>query len=193
MFGSAVWLKDLERFNREANLHLKPFPLAAYACLTQIAHHYERMPVTAIFDRADKIDDKLATARVYAKSDKFVFPGACDLITSSPIARGLTSKEMPPIQAADFGVWEARRGYLTIKPWQMIQDRPMGDRDAQWEHFKEWSKLTYEQEYPIQRRSLEALIEGNMFIKWVLWDYDQIRTTHDARRGIWSLDQAVSE
>jgi hypothetical protein len=191
MFGSAVWLKDLEQFNREKNVQIKSYPLAAYACLTQLAHHYERAPVTANFDRADKIDSKLVTARAYAESDKFLFPGACDLVSSVPIPRGLTAKDIPPLQAADFGVWEARKGYLTIQPWQMISDRPLGDREAQWQHFKEWSRLTYDQEYPIQRKSLEALIEGNMPIKWVLWDYHQLCLTHAERRGVWSFDQAA--
>jgi hypothetical protein len=185
--------QDLERFNREKNLQLEPYPLAAYACLTQIAQHYESARVTTLFDRANKIDDMLKTARAYAESDKFLFPGVCDFITSASLAPGLTSKKVPAIQAADFAVWEARRGYLTIQPWQTIPDRPQGDREAQWRHFREWSQLTYDQEYPIQRKSLEALIDAGMPIKWVLWDYHQLCTTHEARRGIWSQGQDDGE
>jgi hypothetical protein len=46
MFGSAIWFKDLERFNREKNIQIKPYPLAAYACLTQVAQYYSKLPNT---------------------------------------------------------------------------------------------------------------------------------------------------
>lgn len=187
-FGSAVWVRDLDRFNSEKNCQLKPYSLAAYSCLTRLSQRYPAVPATAIFDRIEKIDSRLATARTYADSDKFVFPGACDHVTSAPLAPGLTAKNVPAMQAADLIVWEARRAYLTIHPWQSLPDRPQPqDRDAQWEDFRRWSRDTHNKEYPIQRRSLEALID-NMPISWTVWDYLQLCTTHDARRGIWKQE-----
>jgi hypothetical protein len=129
-------------------------------------------------------------AREYAESDRFLFPELCKRITSTPLADGLSAKDVPALQAADFAIWEARRGYLTIKPWQFLPNRPGGDREAQWEHFKEWCRQTYDQEYPIQRKSLDALIGDNAPIKWVLWDHQQISTTHEARHGIWASPDA---
>jgi hypothetical protein len=186
-FGSAVWIAELERFNKEKNQKIRAYPLAALACMTQIAHHYKSVAVTTIFDRVEQVDSKLKTAREYVESDRFLFPGLCKFITSVPLAEGLSYKNVPAIQAADFAIWEARRGYLTIKPWQFLPDRPGGDRDEQWEHFKEWSRQTYDREFPIQRKSLEALIGDNAPIKWVLWDYQQLSNTHEARRGIWAF------
>jgi hypothetical protein len=187
MFGSAVWIKELARFNSEKNLKLEPYPLAAYACLSQMAHKHA-LPVTAIFDRVEKVDDKLAKARAYAESDRILFPGLCDFITSAPLAKGLTSKKVPALQAADFIAWEARKAYLTLQPWQSLPDRPLVDREEQWQHLGEWSRENTGQEYPIQRKSLEALIGDEMPINAVVWDYHQLCTTHDRRRGIWAQE-----
>jgi hypothetical protein len=50
-----VWIEELERFNKEKHQEIKAYPLAAYACITQIAHQYKPVPVTAIFDRVEKL------------------------------------------------------------------------------------------------------------------------------------------
>jgi hypothetical protein len=186
-FGSIVYLPDLERFNREKGLDLKPYPLAAYACLTEIGRSYNSIPVTAVFDRVEKVDSKLAAARAYAESDQFLFPGISKLVTSTPLAAGLTSRDVPAMQAADFAVWEGRKAHLSFEPWVNQPDRPLGDREAQWENLKEWSRLNHGQDYPIQRKSLEALIDDGLRFKFIVWDHQQICQAHDARRGIWAV------
>jgi hypothetical protein len=101
-FSSAVWLKDLERFNREKGLSLEPYPLAAYACTSYIGARYPKLPVTAFFDRVEKIESKLNTARAYVDSDQKLWPGLCDFVTTVPFAKGLTSRTVPAMQPADF-------------------------------------------------------------------------------------------
>jgi hypothetical protein len=103
------------------------------------------------------------------------------------LAKGLTSRIVPALQAADFAVWEARKAYLKMQSWQYLPERPMEDRDAQWRHYVDWNRETTGEECPVRRKSLEALIEKAP-IKAILWDYHQLDTMHDARRGIWNQE-----
>lgn len=186
MFASAVWVKDLERLNTEKGIELEPYPLAAYSCLAQIAQKHE-ISVTAVFDRIEKVDSKLVVARSYAESDRHLFPGLCDLITSVPLAKDLNSRRVPALQAADFIAWETRKLYEKMAPWQSSIDRPFSDREEQWRDYLDWNRETTGSEYPVLRGSLEALIDQTP-IKAVVWDYHQLITTHDARRGIWTQE-----
>jgi hypothetical protein len=183
MFASAVWIKDLDRFNGEKGILLEPYPLAAFACMSQMAFHYNNVPVTAVFDRVEKVDDKLQKARAYGEWLRL-----CDLITSVPLAKGLTSRDVPAMQAADFIAWEFRKALFKMKPWQELSGRPLGDREAQWLHYMEWTRETTGRD-PFLRKSLDALI-AEMPTHAVVWDYHQISTTHDARGGIWTEVEA---
>jgi hypothetical protein len=116
---SAVWVKDLERFNSEKGLILEPYPLAAYSCMSQIALKHGDVPVTAVFDRVEKVDDKLRKARLYADTDRHAYPGLCNLVTSIPLEAGLTSRTVPALQAADLIAWEVRKALFKMKPWQL--------------------------------------------------------------------------
>jgi hypothetical protein len=187
MFGAIIYMQDLERFNAEKSLDLKPYSLAAYGCLTQLALHYVDLPITAVFDRAEKIDDKLAVARRYAESD--VIPDLTKLVTSVPLAVGSTSRTVPPLQAADLVAWEQRRAHTSIERWQRTAEHPLDkSRDEQWEEFRVWSRLNHGREYPLQRKSLEALIDAGMSVNLIVWDYHQLSRTHELRSGIWTPD-----
>jgi hypothetical protein len=185
---SAVWVKDVERFNSEKGLILEPYPLAAYSCMSQIALKHGDVPVTAVFDRVEKVDDKLRKARLYADTDRHAYPGLCNLVTSIPLEAGLTSRTVPALQAADLIAWEVRKALFKMKPWQ-LSDRPLAAREEQWQHYLEWTRESSGQD-PFLRKSLDALISEVPFNS-IVWDYQQISTTHDARRGIWT--EAVAE
>jgi hypothetical protein len=183
MVSSAVWISDLERFNSETSLALQPYPLAAYACMSLAAARYDNLPVTAIFDRVEKVDSKLITARSYADSDRHIFPKICDYVATTPLQKPFTSRDVPALQAADFMAWELRKAHLNMKIWQQLPDRPRGDRFAQWDYYLEWTRQTTG-ENPVLRKSLDALI-SKMPVNSVVWDQQQLHTTNDARRGIW--------
>jgi hypothetical protein len=184
-FSSAVWLSDLERFNRENGIAIEPYPLAAYACTSYIGARYPSLPVTAVFDHVEKIESKLATARSYAETDNHIFPGMCDFITTVPLSKGLTARTIPAMQAADFIAWEARKAFFNMKPWYLSPDRPEGDRKAQWEHFLEWTKEMTGKD-PILRKSFDALISQlGARANSVVWDYSQLSTTHKTKGGVW--------
>ena len=97
---------------------------------TRLAQRYAGQPVTAVFDRIEKIDDKLAKTRSYLSSDKFLYPGLCDRITGVPLAKGITSREVPALQGADLIAWEQRKACLTAVPFIKEQvEKPARDRD----------------------------------------------------------------
>lgn len=183
-FTSAVWIDDVNRFNREKGVGLEPYPLAAYACMSNVALHYVDLPVTMTFDRVEKIDSKLAVARSYADSDKHLAPGLCDRIVTTPLPKGVTSREVRPMQAADLIAWEYRNAFFKMRPWQLLADRPTDDREAMWQHYLQWTREATGRD-PVLRKSLDALI-AKMPSKGAVWDYHQICTTHEAKLGIWS-------
>jgi hypothetical protein len=155
MISSAVWIRDLDRFNQETGLSLQAYPLAAYGCMSCAAIKYENLPITAVFDRADKVKSKLETARKYADSDQ-IFPGLCDYIATVPLQEPLSNRDVPGLQAADFIAWEVRKAHFGMKEWQ-LSERQVSDRWSQWEHFLEWTRQMTGAD-PVLRKSLDALI-----------------------------------
>jgi hypothetical protein len=79
IFGilSVVRGDDLDRFNTERKLALEPYPLAAYGCMLLAARqNIPGISIELIFDRVEKVERKLATARDYAESDNY-WKGEC--------------------------------------------------------------------------------------------------------------------
>jgi hypothetical protein len=183
MVCSSVWLKDLERFNQETGIGLEPYPLAAHACLAMIAEKYDRIPITAVFDRIEKVESKLATARAYLASETFVYPELCDHIASTWLPAPTTAQNVPALQAADLIAWEVRKAHFGMKEWQ-LSERPIdSDRWSQWWDYVEYTKqITGEN--PKIRKSLDALITSGS-LKSIVWDYLQLQDTNKARRGVW--------
>jgi hypothetical protein len=185
MFASIVHIRDLERFNADKGLDLKPYSLAVSACLTQLALHYPHLPVTAVFDRVEGIDDKLAVARSYAEG--YVTPDPMGRIASVPLTAGSTSRTVLPLQAADLVAWEQRRVHAPVDAAHRAPEHAGGKtRDEQWEEYRVWSRLNRGREYPLQRKSLEVLIDAGLSVNLVVWDYRHLSATHDLRNGIWA-------
>lgn len=190
MISSAVWISDLTRFNAARGLALEPFPLAAYTCLVQIQQQYDGVPATATFDRIEKVDDKLRKARVYADSDPRTYPDASFIehIAAFGVPKGVTSREVPALQAADLVAWEYRKALFGMKEWQLSSDRPDMDRPAQWRHYLQWTREKTGG-VPVLRKSLEALIT-NLRVHSVVWDWHQLDSVNQSRNGVWTLDAA---
>jgi hypothetical protein len=185
MVASTVWLMDLERFNRETNAGLEPYPLAAHTCLALIAEKYGELPVMAIFDRIEKVNSKLAVARSYLDGT-FPVPGLCDHIaaTGSPAP----AHDVPALQAADLIAWEVRKAHFGMKEWQSGNAGNHADRQEQWrDYVRHTREMTGED--PRIRKSLDALISEP--IKSITWDYLQLQDMHKVRRGIWTKAQAA--
>lgn len=89
------------------------------------------------------------------------------------------------MQAADFIAWEMRKAYLNMKAWHALSDRPMADREAQWNHFLEWTRELTGKD-PVLRKSLDALLaQLGINSNSVVWDYAQLVHTHEIKGGIW--------
>jgi hypothetical protein len=190
MVSSGVWISDLTRFNAAHGLALEAFPLAAYTCLIQIQQQYNDIPATATFDRIEKVDDKLRKARVYADSDPRTYPGDSFIahVASFGVPKGITSREVPALQAADLVAWEYRKALFGMKEWQLSPDRPITDRHVQWQHYLQWTKERTGSG-PVLRKSLTALIT-NLRTHSVVWDWHQLEGANTARSGIWTLEAA---
>jgi hypothetical protein len=178
-FGSIVRMKDLERFNREYGLSLEPYPLAAYGCMTWIGKANPGAVVSLIFDRAEQISSKLEKASIYCESDTY-YAGVTDLIQPIPLNKGLTFRQVRPIQAADFAAWEIRKHHLNQNDWWELEGRPTSPHEV-FQHVVEWSESRQLQ----PRKSLEALLE-NSSIPGVVWDYNVLCEAHEARGGVWA-------
>lgn len=183
-FGATVRIPDLDRFNRETNAGIRPYPLAAYGCWLELGQKYQGIPVEMVFDRVEKVESKLATAREYADSDTF-HTGVCDHLVAIPLPPKLTFRDIKPIQAADFAAWELRKNHLTHDEWFAIEDKPI-EWDARLAHFKNWCLEKYGTALPPSRISFLELFTMNK-PEGIVWDYRAIRIAHEARGGVWSL------
>jgi hypothetical protein len=190
--SSTVWVKDLERFNQETSAGLEAFPLAAHACLTMIVLKYNQQPVSVVFDRVEKIQSKLATARYYLDGETCTYRGTCDHIATTWLPAPATSRDVPALQAADLIAWEVRKALLSMKKWQNLRGDGHGDRLAQWQDFVDFTREETGED-PKIRKSLDALISGTdqKDMKSIVWDYTQMMSTHKFRRGLWTAVDAV--
>jgi hypothetical protein len=181
-FGSVVRLKDLERFNREHNLELEAYPLAAYGNMLWLGKQNPQTVISAVFDRIEQISSKLERAEIYAKSDNY-YPGVCDLIQPIPLNKSLTFRNVRPLQAADFSAWEIRKHHVNQNEWWESEDRPTDPNEALI-HLMEWSEKRFGVQLPA-RKSLDALLESAA-LDGVVWDYKVLCEAHKARRGVWA-------
>jgi hypothetical protein len=128
---SLVRVTDLDRFNAEHNLSLEPYSLAAYGCMLLTARDNPGMPIELVFDNVEKAHSKLATARNYADAEITYEPGICDAVVTTPLSKGLTWREVPALQAADFFAWEFRKNHENVGEWFDFIDKP-DDWDERW-------------------------------------------------------------
>ena len=195
MVASTVWLKDLERFNRETGAGLQAYPLVAHTCIATTGERYADplQPIMAVFDRVEKVDSKLATARSYLAGETFIYPNLCDHIASSGLAAPATSRDVPALQAADLIAWEVRKAHFGMKSWQSLRGDGHSDRWAQWQDYMAFTREKTGED-PKIRKSLDALISGDpKTMRTIVWDYMQLMDTHKARRGIWLPTQVAAE
>jgi hypothetical protein len=176
-FGSILRLNDLDRFNAEKGLSLEPYPLAAYANMIWIGNANPKSAINLIFDRTEHVSSKLKKAKRYADSDTY-YPGVTDLIQPYPLNKGLTWRNVRPLQAADFIAWEIRKHHLNQYDWW--NDRP-NDLAMAVDDLERWA-VSHQ---VTARKSLEALLEESE-VPGVLWDYTVLCEAHEARGGVWA-------
>jgi hypothetical protein len=178
-FGAITRLSALERFNAERGLNLQAYPLAVYGSLISLYQRHPREPVELVFDHVEKVLNKLATAKEYADSDQH-YAGDFDRVQLIPLNKCWTFREVRPLQAADFLVWEYRKNHVQREGWWAQEGKP-DDWDARWADFEAWM----ERENPRTRKSILALLERTAFTGFV-WDYDRLCEADQKRGGRWA-------
>jgi hypothetical protein len=144
-----------------------------------IAAWFPNKPVEIIIDRVNKYGSMIDKANEYAKTDVW-FKGDIDYIQPIPLAKGLTFREIVPIQAADFLAWEIRKLIDSRDEW--YNKFKTGDDPALWnKSVNEWSK----QRKKIPRKSYEILSDKTKPYGFV-WDYHELCWLDVARQFIWS-------
>ena len=137
-FGSIVRVKDLERFNRDHGAALEAYPMAVYGCMLWIGKANPDAVISLIFDKIEQVSSKLDKATEYARSDTY-YIGVTDKIQPIPLNKGITFRNVPALQAADFSAWEIRKHHLNQNEWWELPDRPADPNEALFD-LMEWSQ-----------------------------------------------------
>jgi len=177
-FGSIVWLSHLERFNRERGMNLQPYSLATCACMDVVEREYGMETTELFFDPLPQVKSKLDLGQEYAKSDPNR-AGCYDRMLMTPLGKGISWKDLPALQAADFMTWEFRKYQEGLGAWFDLPDRPK-DEDEHWAQMEAWL-LSNE---IVPRKSAAALVEGNQVAPFI-WDYNRLCEADQARGGKW--------
>ena len=182
-FGTTVRIQDLQRFNSENGLELESYSLAVYGCMVHIKKAYPTDIVNLFFDRIEKVKSRLDKAEEYAVADPY-FTSVANFIQPIPLQKGLTFRNVPPIQAADFLAWEARKHHVQQNEWWEMEGRPESWEDR-FMHYQEWSREKFGTRLPPPRKSLGALLK-QMNFDGMVWDYRALNIAHEARGGAWA-------
>jgi hypothetical protein len=183
-YWSITRVNDLARFNAQNGLALEAYPLAAYGCMLGVGKdHLSGVTAEIVFDHVEKVSSKLATAAEYAENDTY-YDTIHKMIVPVPLNRQLTFKDVMPLQAADFLIWEIQKNHLKIEDWFLVPDKPT-DQDERSEHMDKWSLEKYGAIRPPARKSLDALADHTAPGIGIIWDYDNLSVAHRLRRGRW--------
>jgi hypothetical protein len=179
-------VKDLERFNAEHGLNLEPYSLAAYGCMLMIAKdHLRGATAEIVFDHVEKVTSRLARAFEYAETDSH-YSEVHKMVVPLPLNKSLTFKDVIPLQAADFLIWEMQKHHLgRLEEWFLIPDKPT-DPDARDAHMDQWSLEKFGVVRPPARKSLDVIVDNGAPPGAIVWDYDNIVSAHRLRCGRWS-------
>lgn len=183
-YWSITRVNDLERFNTDSGLTLEAYPLAAYGCMLGIGRdHLRGVTSELIFDHVEKVRSKLDRAAEYAESDSH-YDQVYKMVVPIPLSSEHSFRNVLPLQAADFLIWELQKNHLKIEDWFLLPDKPTEQEDR-WEHMDKWSLEKYGTIRPPARKSLEALAEHTAPGMGIVWDYANISDAHRLRRGRW--------
>src|SRR5215469_10773364 len=117
-FGASVLLDGLDRFNNDNGLILDAYALSLYECWGEIGFWFRDQVVEIFADRFDDVNDKIATADQYLRSNVHRKNyDVLEYVSVSALSRKLNARNTPAIQAADFLAWELHRGLTNDEKW----------------------------------------------------------------------------
>jgi hypothetical protein len=103
--GAVVRLEDLSRFNAEKSQHVDARASALYSCIFEIYSKFKGNGAEIWVDRIEKPLEVIETAVEYAES--YVSDDASENLEIYPLRNEQTFRNVLPMQAADFAVYEA--------------------------------------------------------------------------------------
>jgi hypothetical protein len=142
-FGSAVWIKDLQRFNNETGLDIDAYSLGMYGCFLDISEKYPNDKLQLFVDNFSGVSSKINKARGYSLSDSYYPERAAHFdnnITVTPLVKSSNIRTVVPIQAADFAAWEVRKSATGREEWFTAIKPGLSPED--WV----WSRLVWDAE-----------------------------------------------
>jgi hypothetical protein len=179
--ASAIRLPDLWRFNDELGLAIDAYALAIYGCQLELFHLYEKRPVEMIIDQLDKRYRILEQAEAMAKNDRY-YAGVTENISINVLSGASTSRNVLPVQAADFAAWEFRKSHATKSEWFAAGKR--GENPTEWiKSLEEWEENRFGTRRK-ERKSFTSLLQAT-YTRGIVWDYRALRIAHRARGGVW--------
>jgi hypothetical protein len=139
--ASVVKMVDLRYFNDRYHNDINSYAFNLHTCMNIISDRWPDTIVEMWLDRTNKLGPKINKAKDYCKSEGY-YGHYNDKITPLPIPKGLTFKEVIPIQAADLLAWEIRRDVITnsfapipISDPPFPIDGPMFVPPSEWPNF----------------------------------------------------------
>jgi hypothetical protein len=186
-FASATRLADLQRFNQGRGRDLDAYSLNLYACCFLMRVAIPAVIIEAVMDRTNGIFRKLELAECYAASHAGTID-ITDKIQAIPLAKGVTAKDLPAMQGADFCVWEVRKDYTFKDKFFDLRESAKGYQA--WRVSMSRRAKANLQRWPYHRGSLAALARGTK--PWhIIWDFDALCAADERRNGVWCGDQAA--
>jgi hypothetical protein len=165
--ASVVKMTDIRYFNDRHHNDINSYAFNLHTCMNIISDRWPDTIVEMWLDRTNKIGPKINKAIEYCKSDRY-FGKYNDKITPFPILKGLTFKDVTPIQAADLLAWEIRRDVITNSFAPIpISDPPFPIDGPMFVPPSEWPKLPK----PPMRKSLAEVLGLVSLNDVPVWNY----------------------
>ena len=178
---SIIRYAGLSKFNDKVNKDIIGYSFNLYWCMMIMCHHYKNQNIEIVLDRTNGLRHKMDKAINYVETDIY-YPKCDEQIFLLPLPKkGLSFREIPPLQAADLLAWESRKDFTTKESW--IKKINKGDDlNPRFLGLRTYTKT--DDKLPYSRKSMYELVKtiptlGNA------WDYEGLCRIDNARQHIW--------
>jgi hypothetical protein len=183
--AGAVFLGDLDHFNKTHKQAIEPYSFCMSACLMELFNRIWKTEdrVEAVCGTIDRGHLRIDKAFGYLSHDPFY--SQCEkFITMIPLCKGIEDLNVLQLQFADFAAWEVRQFNERRSDW--LKDTPNEDEQTFFNWFK-WVHAT--SKTPIhfsgERQSAISLVRAAP-LQGRTWTYNAIVDLDDKRGHIWT-------
>jgi hypothetical protein len=199
-FGSAVLVEDLRKFNEDYCESISAYALCVYSSFIRLSQYvpiqnFDEDVIEIILDRVDKPYNARVTIENYLHSDNHHI-GLTDYMENRVrydwLPKDLTSRQVRPLQAADFIAWETRKSAASKEPWLSDVDRKprISERYflSDYVEFMRKSGVKTFPFRPLERKSLNALAQAAETYASI-WSYSSLEHAHEIRGRRWTVSE----